>query len=80
MILIFVFLGQNHSYQGGNFGQDLPALFLLLCETCLQASHLLFKLSDGVFLVHIHRLQHLHLCTQLSVLQLAVLQVNLVQT
>lgn len=64
-------------YQGGDFGQDLSVLSLLLSQACLQASHFLFELSDGVFFVHVHRLQHLQLCTQLSVLQLSVFQVNL---
>ncbi|TNN78423.1 3-hydroxyisobutyrate dehydrogenase, mitochondrial [Liparis tanakae] len=39
-------------------------------EARLQPAHLLFELGDCVFLVHIHRLQHLQLGTQFSVLQL----------
>lgn len=76
--MIFLsFKTRKSLYQGGDFGQDLSVLSLLLSQACLQASHFLFELSDGVFFVHVHRLQHLQLCTQLSVLQLSVFQVNL---
>lgn len=52
-------------------------LFLLLSEAGAEASHLLFELSNGVLLVYIHSFQHLQLCTQLGVLQLTLLQVDL---
>lgn len=55
-------------------------LLLLLSQAGLQPSHLVFKLGDGVFLVHIHRLEHLQLGAQLCVFQLSVFKVNLVHT
>jgi len=73
-------LKQNSVYHGRNLGQDFSVLFVLLSEARLQPSHLLFELGDCVFLVHIHRLQHLQLCTQFSVLQLPVFQMNLKHT
>lgn len=73
-------LGVNSAYQGGNFGHDLFVLVLLLSKAHLQSSHLLFKLSNGVVFVNIHRFHHLQLSTQLRVLELTVFQVNLMQT
>ena len=52
-------------------------LLFLLGEAGLEARHLLFKASDAVLLVHVHRLQQLQLRTLLRVLQLTVLQMNL---
>lgn len=67
----------KYLYQGRNFGQDLSVLFVLLTEARLQSSHLFFKLGNGVFLVHVHRFQHLQLRTQLSIFQFPVFQMNL---
>lgn len=55
-------------------------LFFFLCQAGFDSSELLLQLSNGVLLIHIHRLQHMQLSTQFSVLKLPVLQVNLCQT
>lgn len=62
----------KYLYQGRNFGQGLSVLFVLLTDARLQSSHLFFKLGNRVFLVHVHRFQHLQLCTQLSIFQFPV--------
>lgn len=57
--------------------QQLFLQVVSLGNTGPEPVQLLLELGDGHLPVQLHRLQHLQLCTQLSVLQLSAAQVGL---